>query len=145
MSRSSRSRRSIYIVDVFYVREIKKTVALGRLHRIRRKIRRSGLNVAWPGCKGCQRRPRDGLGGRVQGANVAGCRGMMGEGEWRRETGSRGARWVMLRDEMPRGFIEQRRREEKRREKRGERERERKPVEMERECNREGEARGGVL
>lgn len=42
------------------------------------------------------------------------CRGMTGGEEWWRETGSRGARWVMLRDEMPRGFIEQRRREEER-------------------------------
>lgn len=39
-------------------------------------------------------------------------RGMTGGEEWKRETGSREARWVMLRDEMPRGFIEQRRREE---------------------------------
>lgn len=43
------------------------------------------------------------------------CREMMGGREWKRETGSRGARWVMLRDEMPRGFIGQRRREEERR------------------------------
>lgn len=61
------------------------------------------------------------------------CRGMTGGEEWWREIGSRGARWVMLRDEMPHGFIEQRRGEE-------ERGREREPVEMERECNREGEA-----
>lgn len=44
------------------------------------------------------------------------CRGMV-EGEWRRKL-SRGARWVMLRDEMPRGFIEQRRGEKRRERKR---------------------------
>lgn len=35
------------------------------------------------------------------------CKGMTGKRGWR-ETGSRGAPWVMLRDETPRGVIEQR-------------------------------------
>jgi len=50
--------------------------------------------------------------------------GLMGRGG-RRESGSRRARRVMLRDETPRGFIEQRRKKEERREKKAERERER--------------------
>lgn len=49
-----------------------------------------------------------GIGGERRGAEGWGVRG------WR-ETGSRGVPWVMLRDETPRGFIEQRRREEERR------------------------------
>lgn len=82
VSRSSRSRRSIYSRHFLRSRnKKKKTVALGRLHRIRRKIRRSGLNVAWPGCKGCQRRPRDGLDGRVQGAKRRGAEEKSGGGK----------------------------------------------------------------
>jgi len=50
--------------------------------------------------------------------------GLMGRGG-RKESGSRRARRVMLRDETPRGFIEQRRKKEERREKKAERERER--------------------
>lgn len=42
------------------------------------------------------------------------CKGTTGKRGWR-ETGSRGAPWVMLRDETPRGVIEQRRREKERR------------------------------
>lgn len=52
--------------------------------------------------------------GGHRGPRTPWCRGMM-EGEGWRGPGSRGARWVMLRDETPRGFIEQRRRREERR------------------------------
>lgn len=58
------------------------------------------------------------LGWGGNGERTSWCRGMMGRGRWR-EAESRGARWVMLRDETPRGFIEQRRKKDEKRKKEG--------------------------
>lgn len=66
--------------------------------------------------------------------------GLMGR-KGRREPGSRGARWVMLRDETPRGFIEQRRKKEERRKERREEKSERKREEGSRMKRERGAAR----